>query len=34
MGIIEKIGIFLDPIIVVRHETGYWTPNGNHRLQA
>jgi ParB family transcriptional regulator, chromosome partitioning protein len=34
MGVIEKIGIFLDPIIVVRHETGYWTPNGNHRLQA
>ena len=34
MGVIEKIGMFLDPIIVVRHEDGYWTPNGNHRLQA
>ncbi len=34
MGVIEKIGRFLDPIIVMRHEGGYWTPNGNHRLQA
>jgi ParB family chromosome partitioning protein len=34
MGVIEKIGIFLDPIIVVRQDEGYWTPNGNHRLQA
>jgi ParB family chromosome partitioning protein len=34
MGVIEKIGIFLDPIIVIRHEDAYWTPNGNHRLQA
>jgi ParB family transcriptional regulator, chromosome partitioning protein len=34
MGVIEKIGRFLDPVIVVRHEGGYWTPNGNHRLQA
>ena len=31
---IEKIGSFLDPIVVIRHEKGYWTPNGNHRLQA
>ena len=34
MGVIEKIGMFLDPIIVVRQDDGYWTPNGNHRLQA
>ena len=30
----EKIGLFLDPIIAIRHEDKYWTPNGNHRLQA
>jgi ParB family chromosome partitioning protein len=34
MAVIEKIGIFLDPIIAIRHEDKYWTPNGNHRLQA
>jgi len=34
MGVIEKIGLFLDPIIVIRKDDGYWTPNGNHRLQA
>jgi ParB family chromosome partitioning protein len=34
MGVVEKLGRFLDPIIAVRHEGGYWTPNGNHRLQA
>ena len=34
MGVMEKIGLFLDPIIAVRHEDKYWTPNGNHRLQA
>src|SRR5262245_24799535 len=34
MGVIEKIGMFLDPIIVVHQDDGYWTPNGNHRLQA
>jgi ParB family chromosome partitioning protein len=33
--VIEKIGRFLDPIIVVRRPDGvYWTPNGNHRLSA
>ena len=32
---IEEVGRFLDPIIVVRREDGvYWTPNGNHRLNA
>ena len=34
MGVIEKIGLFLDPIIAIRHDDKYWTPNGNHRLQA
>lgn len=34
MGVLEKIGLFLDPIVVIRHDDRYWTPNGNHRLQA
>ena len=34
MGVVEKIGRFLDPIVVVRGDEGYLTPNGNHRLQA
>ncbi|MCS7250503.1 MAG: ParB/RepB/Spo0J family partition protein [candidate division WOR-3 bacterium] len=32
---IDKIGRFLDPIIVVRTKDGkYYTPNGSHRLSA
>ena len=34
MGVIETIGRFLDPIVVVRGDGQYLTPNGNHRLQA
>lgn len=34
MGVIETIGRFLDPIVAVREEGQYLTPNGNHRLQA
>jgi ParB family chromosome partitioning protein len=34
MDVMEKLGRFLDPIIVIRQEGAYWTPNGNHRLQA
>jgi ParB family chromosome partitioning protein len=34
MSVIEKIGVFLDPIIAIRKDDRYWTPNGNHRLQA
>jgi ParB family chromosome partitioning protein len=34
MTVIEKVGRFLDPVVIVRNEDGYWTPNGNHRLQA
>lgn len=34
MNVVESIGRFLDPIVAVRHDDQYWTPNGNHRLQA
>ena len=34
MAVVEKIGLFLDPIIVGHKDGNYWTPNGNHRLQA
>ena len=34
MGVIETIGRFLDPIVVIREDGRYFTPNGNHRLQA
>jgi ParB family transcriptional regulator, chromosome partitioning protein len=34
MTVIETLGRFLDPIITVRRDDNYWTPNGNHRLQA
>ena len=34
MNAIEKIGRFLDPVIAIRQNDRYWTPNGNHRLQA
>lgn len=30
----ERVDRFLDPMISVRHEGVYWTPNGNHRLNA
>jgi ParB family chromosome partitioning protein len=34
-GVIEKTGTFLDPIItILAPETGFWTPNGRHRLEA
>ena len=34
MNVVETLGRFLDPIVAMRHDDGYWTPNGNHRLQA
>ncbi len=34
MNVVEKLGRYLDPIITIRQDEGYWTPNGNHRLQA
>ncbi len=30
----ERVGSFLDPLIAVRKDDKYWTPNGNHRLGA
>ena len=30
----ERVDRFLDPLIAVRHEGSYWTPNGNHRLAS
>jgi len=30
----ERVDRFLDPLIAIRHEGSYWTPNGNHRLAA
>src|SRR6516225_6241846 len=33
--VISKTGRFLDPIIAVTApDTGFWTPNGRHRLEA
>ena len=33
--VIDKTGIFLDPIIcVTAPKEGFWTPNGMHRLMA
>jgi ParB family chromosome partitioning protein len=34
MNVVETLGRFLDPIIAIRQDGAYWTPNGNHRLQA
>ena len=31
-GAIERVGRYLDPIVAVRHEGRYWSPNGSHRL--
>jgi ParB family chromosome partitioning protein len=32
---IDRLGRYLDPMVVVRTPQGhYWTPNGNHRLAA
>lgn len=30
----EKLGRYMDPIVVVPADGKYWTPNGNHRLAA
>jgi ParB family chromosome partitioning protein len=33
--VMNKLGRYTEPIVVVRAETGeYWTPNGNHRRAA
>ncbi len=33
-AVVQKVGRFLDPLIAVRHDDRYWTPNGMHRLAA
>ena len=34
-GVIDRTGLFLDPLIAVTApQTGFWTPNGRHRLEA
>jgi ParB family chromosome partitioning protein len=34
-GVIDKTGRFLDPVIAVpAPDSGFWTPNGYHRLEA
>ena len=30
----ERVDRYLDPVIAVRHDGKYWTPNGSHRLGA
>ena len=32
--VIPKVERFLDPLIAVPSESGFWTPNGMHRLEA
>ena len=32
--VIDRTGIFLDPIISITGPAGFWTPNGGHRLAA
>jgi ParB family chromosome partitioning protein len=31
---IERVDRYLDPIVAVKSPTGFWTPNGSHRLHA
>lgn len=31
---IDRLGRFLDPVIAVRTDGKYWTPNGHHRVAA
>ena len=32
--VMKKLKRFTEPIVVVRSDDGYWTPNGNHRRAA
>src|ERR1700726_3037442 len=34
LEVMKKLKRFTEPIVVVRSEDGYWTPNGNHRRAA
>ena len=31
LKVVRKLDRFIDPVVAVRHDQGYWTPNGNHR---
>jgi len=31
LRVVKKIDRFLDPVVAVRSDDAYWTPNGNHR---
>ena len=31
LRVVKKIDRFIDPVVAVRAEGLYWTPNGNHR---
>src|SRR5437773_1480380 len=31
LKVIKKLDRFIDPVVAVRSDGGYWTPNGNHR---
>ncbi|HEY4366579.1 MAG TPA: ParB N-terminal domain-containing protein [Steroidobacteraceae bacterium] len=34
-AVIDRTGLFLDPLIAITApQTGFWTPNGRHRLEA
>ena len=32
--VMKKLSRFTEPVVVVRDDGGYWTPNGNHRRAA
>lgn len=32
--VLDRTGMFLDPIIAITAPVGFWTPNGGHRLAA
>ncbi|MBI2378879.1 MAG: chromosome partitioning protein ParB [Deltaproteobacteria bacterium] len=34
LDVIDRLDRFLDPVILVEGESGFWTPNGAHRLEA
>ncbi len=31
LKVVKRIDRFIDPVVAVRSDGGYWTPNGNHR---
>lgn len=33
-AVIPKVERFLDPLVAIRADEGFWTPNGMHRLEA